>query len=294
MNIKFPKEGGKGSCNVLIDYLQKEDSKREKKGLGAESFFSHSSDHVPASEVQVQIDRNTRKLTKDENRYFSFPISPSKEELAHIGNDSGKLKDYTRQVMEKYAEGFNKGLTSPDLVWYAKVEYCRTDRQTKQDKGEGNMHVHVVVSRRDAKQKFKLSPLSNAKGAYQTNNHIGTGGFDRKKFIIAAERLFDNSFSYDRTIDQTFEYLNAMRNGEEEEKKVQLERKKKSEQSLKPIKVEQVQLLPNTEEINKKSIIKNDKELVVDLKIQVEKLQKNMHVEQKEEVHQQSKVWQKL
>jgi hypothetical protein len=54
-------------------------------------------------------------------------ISPSKEELNHIGNNSENIKEYTRALMEAYAKNFNKGLEGKDIMYFGKVEHTRQD-----------------------------------------------------------------------------------------------------------------------------------------------------------------------
>jgi len=233
MNVKFPEQSDsqKGSCSGLIEYLEKEDNKQEAKGLEKEYFFSHSQNAVPGTEVQQLIDKNIRKLGKEDYKYYTFVISPSKEELKHIGNDPDKVKDYTRELMEAYAKNFNKGLEGKDLVYFGKVEHSRQDRQTKQDKGEGNMHVHIIVSRRDQQQWYKLSPYNNAKEGYETSNKIKSSGFNRNAFREASEQVFDDKFKYERDITESFQYQNTMKNGNFEDQVQLLQRNKENEKT---------------------------------------------------------------
>jgi hypothetical protein len=224
VNVKFPtlSDKQKGSVSGLVEYLEKEDLNRRKQNLPTEAFFSHSRDQVPASEVTKSIDSNIRKLGKEDYKFYTIVLSPSSKELEHIGQDSGKLKAYTRKMMEDYAKNFGKGLQAKDLVYFAKVEHHRHDRQTKQDKGEGNQHVHVIVSRRDQGQRYKLSPYSNAKSEYETTNKIKSSGFDRNWFREQSEQVFDQQFGYTRDPIDTFLYQNTMKNGSYEQKKAVL------------------------------------------------------------------------
>jgi hypothetical protein len=231
MNIKFPElsDAQKGSCGGLIEYLEKEDAKQESKGLEKEYFFSHSRETVPGTEVQQLIDKNIRKLGKEDYKYYTFVISPSKEELKHIGNNPEKIKEYTRSLMEAYANNFNKGLEGKDLMYFGKVEHSRQDRQTKEDKGEGNMHVHIIVSRRDQQQWYKLSPYNNSKGEYETSNKIKSGGFNRNAFREASETVFDHKLEHKRDITESFKYQNTMKNGKFEDQVQLLQESKKQE-----------------------------------------------------------------
>ncbi len=137
-----------------------------------------------------------------------------------------KLKEYAINVMDQYARNFKRpGISSSsDLLWFGKVEYNRyfspKDREVKQgmkrvgERKEGNqMHVQVMVSRKDITNKIKLSPLNNSRGSNAEHSRK-MGEFDRKAFIAGGERLFDLQFSFDRGLEESFSYKNAMKNGD--------------------------------------------------------------------------------
>jgi hypothetical protein len=85
-------------------------------------FFSYNQDEVLYNQVIESIDKNGKgNLRKDEAKFYSLVLAPTQEELEHIGNDEEKLRAYTRNAIQAYAENFNKGLESKDLVWYAKT-----------------------------------------------------------------------------------------------------------------------------------------------------------------------------
>ena len=115
------------------------------------------------------IDTNTAKLKQSEAKFYLVNISPSQKELQHIGNDPQKLKEYARGVMAEYAANFQKGLGPDDVKWYGKVEYNRgykwTDPEVKHglnQRGEAKaghqMHVQIIVSRKDSHNQRLLSP----------------------------------------------------------------------------------------------------------------------------------------
>ena len=228
-NFSSPIKGANGgSCQRLAGYLEKENNRNAGPQLPPaqqEAFFCAHSDKVSQSEVVAGIDRNgaAQGLKTAQDRFYTFTVDPSQKELAHIGSDPDKLRDYTRGVMENYAGNFGKGVESKDLVWFAKIEYSRsythadqavTDgtAQKGQPKEGEQMHVHIIVSRfaeRQAEQErsSSLSPLTNHRKA---GGAIGNG-FDRVNFIQANERLFDKSFSYDRPQSETFDHARAAR-----------------------------------------------------------------------------------
>lgn len=184
MHIKIvnPKKDGNsvytnaGSCTGLVKYLIKED---EERGIEKEFFFNHECDKVSSAQVINTIDNLRSGVGKKEVKFYSLIISPKEQELAIINNSVPELRKYTRKVMEEYATNFNglnkvKKVQAKDLAYFAKIEFNRyykgTDEEVKQkrakinDKKPGNnMHVHLIVSRKDKTNKIKLSPQANNK-----------------------------------------------------------------------------------------------------------------------------------
>ena len=78
---------------------------------------------------------------RHEAKFYSLVIAPRTDEIKHLKNDWAKLKSFTREVMDIYAENFNgkngsKKLTGNDLIYFAKMEenryYKRGDPQVKE------------------------------------------------------------------------------------------------------------------------------------------------------------------
>lgn len=228
--------GGRGgSCEGLVNYLEK-----QERG----QWFSQAQEGLPAQAVTPAIDQNKRNLGKEEEKFYQLIISPSQAELAHIGDDPAKLREYTCAVMEEYARNFGKGIEGKDLVWFAKVEQERThshgDRsvqsgeESKGTKKEGEQtHVHLIVSRTedlarfkaqqqageiDRKHPLKLSPATNHRA---TQRGAVKGGFDRTNFIRASEQQFDRQFSYERSTTETFDYSRTQQHGTQAERVAQ-------------------------------------------------------------------------
>ncbi|GAB4015323.1 DUF5712 family protein [Spirosoma migulaei] len=221
-NFSSPIKGANsGSCQRLADYLEKENNQLAPHQR--EDFFSAQSDKVSGLDVVASIDHNgaAQGLKSGQDRFYTFTIDPSQKELAHIGNDPEKLREFTRGVMENYAHNFGKGIESTDLVWFAKIEHSRSyshedkavqegTAQKGQPKEGDQTHVHVIVSRfkeREMEQQrsMSLSPLTNHR---QAGGAIGNG-FDRVNFIQANERSFDQQFGYKRELTETFAHAKA-------------------------------------------------------------------------------------
>lgn len=117
------------------------------------------------------------------------------------------MRRYIREVfVPEYAKNFNKGLSAENIKFYGKIHFDR-DRS---DNTEGNMHCHIIVSRKDQSNKIKLSPLTNHRN---TKKGIIKGGFDRTNLFKQVELNFDKLFNYERPLDESFEYYNTMKNG---------------------------------------------------------------------------------
>lgn len=225
MNIKIQGGGGgvyanTGSCIGVTNYLQHEDLERLENGKEAEPFFNQERDSVSAKEVTFKIDKNRAQLHKTDAKFFVITVSPSDKELSAMGKtqveQAEKLKEYIRDdVMQKYAEGFGKGLNANDIEYYAKVHHCRGKD------GVTDMHAHIIVSRKDRTNKIKLSPKTNHRN---TGKGAVRGGFERTGFYKGCEERFDKRFKYDRDVKESFEYCNVMKNGTADQIQEQAER----------------------------------------------------------------------
>jgi len=158
-----------GSVVRTVNYLIKEAKKDRREA----QFFTATQDGVGAEEIKQAIDCNIKGLRREQAKFYSIVVSPNARELAVIGDDSEKLKAYTRARMEHYAQNFalpgGKRLQSTDLVWGAVLHQERTYRGTDQavldgrakvgERREGlQTHVHIIVSARDATQKITVNP----------------------------------------------------------------------------------------------------------------------------------------
>lgn len=221
--IKFDTPSGSAtntsSCSQMVKYLEKED---EEKGLKKEFFFKQNKDMVPGHVVKEEIDSRKKGLGKNDAKFYSGSINFSQEELAFLNNDKEKIKNYVCEVFKLYAANFNReGLTVDNINWFGKLEDNRYYKGTDQEVIEGknkvgdvkpelNTHVHFIVGRKSVDNKLKLSPKTNHRS---TKLGAVKGGFDRERFIIGCERLFDEMFQYNRPEEQSYKYQNEVKNG---------------------------------------------------------------------------------
>ncbi|WP_426491500.1 DUF5712 family protein [Hymenobacter sp. 102] len=159
-----------GSAAQTLNYLTQE---ARKNGLEAR-FFDGQLDALDRDSVLAALDNNVKGLRANEAKFYSLVLSPSPEELAHVGGgEEEKLRTFTREVMAAYAAGFrlkDGGAVGKDeLVWGAIIHQERTHRGTDAAVKEGEAqagqprpglqaHIHVVVSARDRSQRVTLNP----------------------------------------------------------------------------------------------------------------------------------------
>ncbi len=229
MHIDFaPSSGGTynnaGSSRQLASYMEHEDMERIEKGIYTDGFFNLTDDNIYKSKVIKDIDANTGQLLKTDAKFYAIHVSPSERELRAMGSteqeQAESMKRYIREVfIPEYAKNFNKGLSKADIKFYGKIHFDRS-----RSDNELNMHCHLIISRKDQTNKKKLSPLTNHKN---TKKGIITGGFDRVNLFQQAEQGFDKLFGYNRQLSDSFEYANAMKNGNMDDKLEMQERELK-------------------------------------------------------------------
>lgn len=225
----------KGSSRGLVHYLEKENRIDQK--LEPEYWFNHTGSIIEPYEVRNSIDGNVAKLGKSDAKFFLINISPSQKELRHLSEKYGEmdikdqLKFYTGRLMDKYAKNFKReGINSAkDLVWFGKIEnhryYSYKDKEVingekkRGERKEGNqMHIQVIVSRKDATNRIKLSPMNNSRGKNEQHSKK-LGQFDRVAFKQCGEELFDKTFDFERQLKDKMAYANILKNGSLEQRK---------------------------------------------------------------------------
>jgi hypothetical protein len=235
INITDSEKGNnKASSGALVHYLDKENRwyKPEEPML----WFNGNSGTVQSYQVKSKLDNNIAKLGRDDAKFFLINISPSQKEISHLkelyGEDSAreKLKEYAVKVMDEYAKNFKRSdiNSNTDLLWFGKLEkhryYSHKDKEVKNGQvkrgtakpGE-QMHIQVIVSRKDVTNKIKLSPMNKSRGR-NTEHSKKLGQFDRVAFKNSGEKLFDHQFGFERPISETFKYANTNAKGNLKEK----------------------------------------------------------------------------
>lgn len=238
INITDSETGNnKASSGQLVNYLEKENRTAFEEGKEKELWFNNLNRDITPQEVRIKIDHNVAKLSRNDAKFFLINISPSQNEITYLKEQFGEkgaeeqLKEYAIRVMDAYARNFKRlGIESgKDLLWYGKLEcqryYQHTDEEAKQGiaqvgqpkEGE-QMHVQIIVSRKDITNKIKLSPMNNSRGINKQHS-AKLGQFDRMAFKESGEQLFDQMFDYNRSLKDTINYALTMKNGNAEQKK---------------------------------------------------------------------------
>ncbi|GAB3170565.1 DUF5712 family protein [Telluribacter humicola] len=192
-----------GTSQALVYYLEHE--AREERDPTRSIFFNQKREEIDSLEVREHIDANVKGLQKNKPHFHSLVISPSLEELRHLKGDEAKLKSYTRQVMDNYAQNFKSKylaqVEGKDIVWYATLhknrlytgldEEVQTGQVKPKQKKEGEQtHIHVIVSARDNTMSRSLHPDS------------GSRQFNYKAWLTKNKEDFEKSFGYKPNITE--------------------------------------------------------------------------------------------
>ncbi|MFD2961971.1 MULTISPECIES: DUF5712 family protein [Olivibacter] len=239
INITKSETGdNKGSSGTLVHYLEKENRMQPENAMEnkPERWFNGTANDIKPHEVRMGIDRNVAKLGRDDSKFFLINVSPSQKELAHLVSKYGedvareKLKEFATRVMDEYARNFKRpGIEShKDLLWFGKLEnhryYGHNDREVKSgqkrkgERKEGRqMHVQIIVSRKDITNTVKLSPQNTSRGGNKAHSQK-LGQFDRTAFKQSGETLFDELFDFERNLKDSLQYANTMKKGTAQQK----------------------------------------------------------------------------
>ena len=231
MNVKiqnkapFSSDNNTGSCKGYVKYLQHESEDKEKAGILGQDipFFDAYGNVADEMSVIESIDRNKKQLHLKDTKYYSNIISFSDEEVALMGDTREQRLEATHalvaKMMDAYARNFNhEGVKSKeDILFYYTIHEYRGNAQEMRP----GLHVHMVISRKDISNTYKLSPMTNHR---QGSSGVIKHGFHRNDYYRECERIFDDHFKRSRSVEQSFDYCNAMKHGSEEERAEQLRR----------------------------------------------------------------------
>lgn len=151
-----------GSSKNMMEYLEKENIGLDV--INEEPFFSHESNFVSGINAQMALDNNHKGLKENDSKFYMITINPSESELKHINNDPEKLKEYTRNVMNEYAKGFERkidgrDMEGKDLMYFAKVEQTRRyDPNDKKNEKEYKINYEIRNKVSELKRNVQANP----------------------------------------------------------------------------------------------------------------------------------------
>ncbi len=114
-----------------------------------------------------------------------------------------QLKTDIRNIQEGRAEGNIKKMKNEIAKLERQAPHQQNGKRIVQGMAkDGNQsHIHIIVSRKDASNRFSLSPGSKYKASdVKLNGETVKRGFDRDKFFEKAEKTFD----YKRNFAETY------------------------------------------------------------------------------------------
>ena len=118
-----------------------------------------------------------------------------------------QLKTEIRNIQEGRAEGNIKRMKKEIAKLESQAPHQQNGKRIVQGMAkDGNQsHIHIIVSRKDASNRFSLSPGSKYKASdVKLNGKTVKRGFDRDKFFEKAEKTFDKTFGYKRNFAETY------------------------------------------------------------------------------------------
>jgi len=229
MNIKIAGQSSRsnyrntGSCSGAVIYNEHElwDIPSLFLQLGVKendlSWFDMNGNVVSGEEVVDKIGRLTAHLGKDDAKFYCTMINPSDAEALAMGATIDEQirngKKFVFDVMDAYAQNFHREgiIDRHDLVAFAIPHVFKSE-------GKQQIHWHVIQARKDASNRYKLSPLTNHRN---TSKGAVRGGFDRVAFDAECEQRFDRRYHFERRVEQSFDYLLAEKKGTAAEKDLQ-------------------------------------------------------------------------
>lgn len=118
-----------------------------------------------------------------------------------------QLKTDIRKIENGKLEGNIKAKEKEIATLEREAPYQQDGKRIVQGmRKEGSQsHIHIIVSRKDASNRFSLSPGSKYKASnVELNGKNVKRGFDRNGFFEKAEKTFDKTFGYRRNFAETY------------------------------------------------------------------------------------------
>ena len=118
-----------------------------------------------------------------------------------------QLKTDIRNIQEGRADGNIRKMEKEIAKLESQAPHQQNGKRIVQGmpKAGDQSHIHIIVSRKDASNRFSLSPGSKYKASdVELNGKTVKRGFDRDGFFEKAEKTFDKTFGYQRNFAETY------------------------------------------------------------------------------------------
>ena len=221
MTVKIQSRGiagghNSGSCGGYAAYLEHENIEKAEAGMQDQQipFFNPYGAPVDRLIVVKSLDRNTTQLHRDDAKFYSVILSFSEDEVKYMGGSREEVLASVHRVVERTMDQYAKNFHCDGVNSHTDLKYYYTMHEYRSGFTPG-LHVHVIVSRKDATNRFKLSPMTNHRGG---STGVIKRGFDRDSFYRSCEKIFDNAMGFDRSPDQSYDYFNTMKHGSIEQR----------------------------------------------------------------------------
>ena len=221
MNVKIQSQGiagghNSGSCGGYASYLEHENIEKAEAGMADQQipFFDPYGRPVERKALVQSLDMNTTQLHRDDAKFYSVILSFSEDEIKSMGGSRDEILASVHNVVERTMDQYAKNFHCDGVKSHADLKYYYTMHEYRDGFTPG-LHVHVIVSRKDATNRFKLSPMTNHRGG---STGVIKRGFDRDSFYRSCEKIFDNAMGFDRSPDQSYDYFNTMKHGSIEQR----------------------------------------------------------------------------
>ena len=221
MNVKIQSRGiagghNSGSCGGYAAYLEHENIEKAEAGMQDQQipFFNLNGASIAREVLVLSLDRNTTQLHQDDAKFYSVILSFSEEEVKSMGGSRGEVIASVHRVVESTMDQYAKNFHCDGVNSHADLKYYYTIHEYRSG-FEPGLHVHIIVSRKDATNRFKLSPMTNHRGG---SSGVIKRGFDRDSFYRACEKIFDKTTGFDRSPEKSYDYFNTMKHGSIEQR----------------------------------------------------------------------------
>ena len=238
MNVKIQSRGiagGKntGSCSGYVNYLEHENKEKEEAGMEDQQipFFDSDGSPVTKAEVIESLDSNVSQLHRDDAKFYSVILSFSEEEVEAMGQSRDEVLSNAHVVVERAMDLYARNFECDNVSSHSDVKYYYTIHECRGE-SEPGLHVHIAVSRKDATNTYKLSPMTNHRGG---SSGVIKRGFNRDAYYRSCEQMFDKSFAFDRSLDRSYDYYNTMKHGSLEQRESMIREVVKQNQLIQQI-----------------------------------------------------------